>query len=71
MAHVEQVSAAFPVVAVRLIAPATVAREAAVVGVTGIRGGAAGLRVVGRRRSLVGCCWRQAQKVWELQVAFV
>lgn len=71
MARVEQVGATCPVVAFRLIAPATAAGEAAVVRVAGIRGGATGLRVVGRRRRLVGCYWRQAQEIWELQVAFV
>lgn len=77
MARVEQVAAAppasssSPVIAIGLISPATAAGEAAVVGVTGVRGGATGLSVVGRRRGPVGCHRRQAQKVWELQVAFV
>lgn len=73
MARAEQVGAASssPVIAVCLIALATTAREAAIVGVTGIRGRATGLGVVGRRHSLVRYHWWQAQKVWELQVAFV
>lgn len=69
-AHVEQVAAS-SVIAVHLVAPATAAGEAAVVGVTGMRGGAAGLGGVRRRCSLVARNWRQSEKVWELQVAFV
>lgn len=60
-----------PVAAGRLMAPVTTAREAAIVGVPGIWCGATGLIVVGRRHGLGGCRWRQPQKVWELQVAFV
>lgn len=71
MARAEQVRAAqtAAVVAVCLVAPPTAAGEAAVV--AGVRGGAGGLGVVGRRRILLGCHRRQAQKVRELQVAFV
>lgn len=72
MARIEQVGAASsPAIAVRLDALATVAREASIVGVAGIRSGATGLGFTGRRASLVGCHWRQAQKIWELQVTFV
>lgn len=73
MARVEQVAAASApsVIAVHLIAPATTAREAAVVRVTGMRGGAAGLGVVRRSCGLVGRNWRQSEEVWELQVALV
>lgn len=70
MGRVEQVCATSCfVAAVRLITSATASREAAVVGVMGIGGGATGLKA--GERTLVGCHWRQAQKVWELQVAFV
>lgn len=73
MARVEQVAAASAssAIAGHLVAPATTAREAAVVGITGMRGGAAGLGVVRRRCGLLGRNWRQSEKVWELQVAFV
>lgn len=73
MARTEQVAAASAasVVAVRRVAPATTAGEAAVVGVTGMRGGAAGLGVIRRRRGLVGRNGRQSEKVRELQVALV
>lgn len=65
------VARASPVVGVGLVAPPSAAREAAVGGVTGVRGGAAGLGVARRRRGLVGRRWRQAQEVGELQVALV
>lgn len=72
----EQVAAAAAFsVTVHLIAPtpagAAAGGEAAVVGVPGMGGGAAGPGVVPGRRSLVGRCRRQAEEVWELQVVFV
>lgn len=66
-----RVAHASPVVAVGLVASAAAGGEAAVGGVTGARGGAAGLRAVRRRHGLVGRPWRQAQEVGELQVALV
>lgn len=72
MARTEQVRAtdhAAPVITISLVSPVAAAGEAAIVAIAGIRGGADGLGVAGRRRRRAG--WCEAQKVRQLKVALV